>query len=101
MTPKPPPREQEQSIRARKEQLYEEDEAPKAEAAAKATKPFEVYLREVPATPLSATTKLILWSVGAVVVLLLIVTLLRTTGRQPTAPRKAEAPLRPAPIRLA
>lgn len=87
MNPKPPPREQEQSIRARKEQLYEEDEAP-ISTEGKATKPFETYLREVPAAPLSAATKAILWAVGAVVVLLLIVTLLRATGGQTPATKK-------------
>jgi hypothetical protein len=77
MTPKQPPREQEQSIRARKEELYDEQPAPARPVGTEPKKPFAVYVRETPAAPLSGLVKAALWAVGAVVVLLLIATLLR------------------------
>ena len=89
MNPKPPPREEEQSIRARKAEMFERTESPKPTGPTSPTKPFAVYLRETPATPLSGMTKAILWAVGALVVLLLIVGFLRA-GRSRT-PRRVTA----------
>ena len=70
------PREQEQSIKARKQLLFEEDEklAPGASAP---RMPFVAYLRTTPAAPLPAMWKAILGVAGAIVMLLLLAALWR------------------------
>ena len=74
--PKTAPREQEQSIRARKQLIFGEEELP-GQGRRATTKPFSEYLRTTPPAPLSTATKAMLWAVGAVVVLLLIAVLLK------------------------
>lgn len=77
MEPSSRPREQEQSIRARKKLLFDEEEEGPGQARRAVTKPFAEYLRTTPPAPLSTATKAMLWSIGVVVVLLLIATLLK------------------------
>ena len=62
-------RTQEQSIKARKHQLFESDERRTLSGPRQS---FRDCLRETPATPLSSPIKAILWTVGVVVILLLI-----------------------------
>jgi hypothetical protein len=66
---------QEQSIKARKHQLFDDDTS---EFAVKGPrKPFATFLKETPADPLSGTAKAILWAAGAVVILLLVAALFK------------------------
>jgi hypothetical protein len=75
--------EQEHSIKARANELFVE-EAPIA--APTATKPFEVYLRETPAQPVSPAIKVILWILGFIVVVLLLMALWRVSHRHAGKP---------------
>ena len=63
------PREQEQSIKARKHELFaqEQEYGPQ--------RPFSAYLKETPATPLTGVQKGILGAVLALVVLVLLAAL--------------------------
>ena len=70
--------EQEHSIKARSHELFVE-EPPVAPAVA--TKPFEVYLRETPAHPLSPGIKVILWVLGLIVAALFLAALWRAVNR--------------------
>jgi hypothetical protein len=91
MNPKPPPREQEQSIRARKQQLFEADEATTTEAEAAAPrKPFSFYLQQTPAAPLSSGTKFVLWGAGALVLVALAITVFLASRPRQTPTRRAE-----------
>ena len=82
--------EQEISIKAREHELYVQ---PSADPNAKPVKPFEVYLRETPAEPLSAATKAILAIVSVVVGLLFVAALWRaTTHHTPAARTKKTRP---------
>ena len=81
---------QEQSIKARKHQLY--DTAPVVETGSR--RPFKEFLRDTPATPLSAGTRAALWAVGVVVALLLVAAMLKGHGgskAKPAPTRKAAA----------
>jgi hypothetical protein len=79
---------QEQSIKARKHQLFEADES----AAVGSGRPFKDFLRTTPAAPLSGLTKAALWAAAVVVVLVLIATLFKTFHRPPkAAPRPPAA----------
>ena len=104
----PPPREQEQSIKARKTELYE------AQAAQTGPrKAFARHLAETPAAPLSKYEKGVIWGAGAVVVLLLLAAIVtippppkkirvyktaapHAAGPQPSSPDAAKAAA-PAP----
>lgn len=77
MDPSSRPREQEQSIRARKKLLFDEEEGAPGQGRRGATKPFSEYLRTTPPAPLSTATKAMLWGIGVVVVVLLIATLMK------------------------
>ena len=68
------PREQEQSIKARKREIFEEEQSfgPR--------KPFADYLAMTEAIPLSTGQKAALWGIGALVVLLLLAALLTMPG---------------------
>ncbi|SIO30430.1 hypothetical protein SAMN05444166_3631 [Singulisphaera sp. GP187] len=83
------PREQEQSIKARKREIFEEEQSfgPR--------KPFADYLARTEATPLSTGQKAVLWGVGALVVLLLLAALLTmpapTSGPHQSSPAKGAA----------
>ena len=70
--------EQEHSIKARGKELFMERLKPEHSQPAK---PFTVYLRETPAQPVSAFTKVVLWIVGAVVATLLVAALWRVSQR--------------------
>jgi len=78
----PPSRTQEQSIKARKHQLFEDDFVESGPRQS-----FQECLRTTPADPLSTPLKALLWVVGTVVVLLLVAALL-TSGKKPK-PRAA------------
>ncbi len=80
------PREQEQSIKARKREIFEEE--PQTDAT---TRTFSAYLAETPATPLSKGQKAALGGVLAVVVLLLLIALL-TRPAPRSHPRAAPGP---------
>jgi hypothetical protein len=76
--------EQEISIKEREHELYVQ---PSADPNAKPVKPFEVYLRETPAEPLSPATKAILAVVGILVGLLFVAALWRATTHHTPAAR--------------
>jgi hypothetical protein len=80
MAPDPPhQRTQEQSIKARKHQLFEADEP----LDSGPRRPFKECLRTTPADPLSTPLKALLWTLGTVVVLLLIFALAKSGTRTP------------------
>ena len=87
----PPDRTQEQSIKARKHQLFGADDD-QARSGPRPT--FAELLRVTPADPLSPLTKGILWTVGALVILLLLAAFAtvatRTRARPRPRPRPAE-----------
>ena len=74
--PKPPTREQEHSIRERKQLLFEADE-PITGADTVVRRPFAEYLRTTPAAPLSPMVRGSLYGVGALVLLLFLAALLK------------------------
>ena len=78
-------RTQEQSIKARKHQLFEDEDLPSASATP--SLPFPELLRVTPAEPLAPPVKALLWGVGTVVVLLLLAALVTSGGK-----RKAPKP---------
>jgi hypothetical protein len=84
----PHQRTQEQSIKARKHQLYEDDEPIRTAGPRKS---FQDCLRERPADPLSPLVKGILWVVGSVVILLLVAALATGGGKKKARPRTADA----------
>ena len=94
MAPDPPQqRTQEQSIKARKHQLFEADEP----LDAGPRRSFRECLRTTPATPLSPPLKALLWTTGTIVVLLLIVALATGGNKKPKPrPNNASAPTSPA-----
>ena len=71
---------QEQSIKARKKELFQEEPAPVAPAGPH--KSIKDYLRTARATPLAPGSKAALW-VAAVLVVLLFVAALVTSGSRP------------------
>ena len=80
------PREQEQSIKARKREIFEEelhDDGPR--------RPFSAYIAETPPAPLSSVQKGALVAAGVVVVLLLLAALLTMPGVR-SQPRPAPRP---------
>ncbi len=82
MTPNPSqPRSQEQSIRARKHQLFESDEHP--DLAGGPRRPFKECLKTTPANPLSPAIKGLLWVVGSLVILLLAAALVTSSHKKP------------------
>jgi hypothetical protein len=77
---------EEQSIKARKKELFEEEQ--RADAASGPKKPAKVYLMQTPAAPLSPGVKATLWIVGAIVVLLLLAALATRGSSRPARPRQ-------------
>jgi hypothetical protein len=77
--------QQDQSIKARKHELFEE---PQTADGAGALKPFSVYVRETPPAPMSKGMKATLWAIGVLVVLLFLAALF-FGGRRPR-PHRAE-----------
>ena len=97
----PPPREDEQSIKARGRQLYQDGRPPEEEPAPalegrRRRKPFAAYLAEAPAMRLPLATRAILFGAGVVVVGLLGAsvssTVLRTDGGEGGSGAGAVAP---------
>jgi hypothetical protein len=83
------PREQEQSIKARKRELFAEEQ-PSEET----TRGFTAYLAETPPNPLSRAQKLTLGALFGLVLLLLLIALVTRPGprRHPRAvPARAPA----------
>ncbi len=77
---------QEQSIKARKHQLFEPD----APLAVGSGRRFKEFLRTTPAAPLSGLTRAALWVAGVVVALVLVAALFKTFHNPPrVAPRPA------------
>jgi hypothetical protein len=62
---------QEQSIKARKNELFEEE----APVFLNSSRPFRDFLRETPAEPLSGAAKAMLWVAGVIVAVLLVAAL--------------------------
>jgi hypothetical protein len=81
--------EQEHSIKARSHALFV-DETPVVSAGA--TKPFDVYLRETPAHPLSPGIKAIFWVLGFIVAALFLAAIWRVSHRH-TDRRPDDQPL--------
>lgn len=86
-TPKPP-REamehQDASIKVRKSQLFEKEQA----ATATVVRPFADYLKSTPPSPISPGIKAALWATAVLVGLLFLAALMFGRGRGP-APRHA------------
>lgn len=81
----PKPREsEEQSIKARKNQLFEAKALQAAPSGPK--KSTQTYLRDTPAMPISPGVKATLWGVGALVLILFLAALM-TRGARPERPR--------------
>jgi hypothetical protein len=80
---------QEQSIKARKHQLFEVD----APVEVGSGRPFKEFVRTTPAAPLSGLIKAALWTAGVVVVLVLAAALFKTFHHPP---RPAPGPVRKA-----
>jgi len=79
---------QEQSIKARKKELYVEEQ--RVESGPR--KEFREYLRETPAVPLSKNVKLMLWGSAAPVVLLFLGALLTSKGSTAKPPSETVLP---------
>jgi hypothetical protein len=78
---------QEQSIKARKHQLFEPD-APAFEVGS--GRSFKDFVRTTPATPMSGLTRAALWAAGVIVALVLVAAMIKTFHRPPQiAPRPA------------
>jgi hypothetical protein len=80
--------EQESSIKERGQELFLE--STEAEFSATPVKPFAVYLRETPATPLAPAVKATLWIVGVVVLILFVAAIWRS--QRPSKPRPRARP---------
>lgn len=75
MSPHRNPSEQEHSIKARSNELFE-SEGPSA-GAGRASRPFREYLKETPARPFSPLIQAMFWSLGAIVLLLFLAAIWR------------------------
>jgi hypothetical protein len=91
-----PQRTQEQSIKARKHQLFEADEPDPATGPRRS---FQECLRTTPADPLSTLLKALLWIIGTIVILLLIVALVTGGPRKPKPKRVTGLAPPAAPVR--
>jgi hypothetical protein len=91
---------QEQSIKARKNELFEEE----VPVFLNSSRPFRDFLRETPAEPLSGAAKAMLWAAGVIVAVLLVAALDRSfhssskAGARPT--KKAAQVVASPSIRL-
>ena len=91
--PDRPQRTQEQSIKARKHQLFESDEH-SGEHSPRQT--FADLLRATPADPLAPGVRAALWVVGALVIVILLAAFLKVGTRAPRPHARPAAPLAPA-----
>jgi hypothetical protein len=73
-------RTQEQSIKARKHELFEIDQS---DAPTGPRRSFQDCLRETPPDPLSIPLKALLWTVGTIVILLLMIALVTGGNKKP------------------
>ena len=89
--PDQPQRTQEQSIKARKHQLFESDERSGEHGPRQS---FADLLRATPADPLAPGLRAALWVVGTLVILLLLAAFLKVGTRksQPRTPPAASSP---------
>jgi hypothetical protein len=76
--------EQEISIKTRAHELFVK---PTTEEVRRAPKPFPVYLRETPASPMSSTVKAALWFAAIIVLLLFLASVWKLSVRH--GPRRA------------
>lgn len=83
--PDPHQRTQEQSIKARKHQLFEADDRSGEDGPRRS---FADVVRSTPAAPLSPALRATLWVVGALVILLLLAAFAKVGTRKPK-PRPA------------
>ena len=89
------PREtQEQSIKARKNELFEEER----EDPGGPRRPFRAYLQDTPATPMSVGVKASLWGTGAVVGLLFVGAIAGGHETRATAPTGSVIPSTSQPV---
>jgi hypothetical protein len=70
--------EQEISIKSRAHEVFDTADP---ELVHRATKPFPVYLRETPASPISSTVKAMLWFAAIIVALLFLAAVWKLTAR--------------------
>ena len=77
--PDPHHRTQEQSIKARKHQLFDSDE----HAEFGPRRSFAECLRETPAAPISPAVKAILWVLGTLVIAILLLAFVKVGTRKP------------------
>lgn len=91
--PDPYSRTQEQSIKARKHELFEDptDEHPSLGSAPRRS--FAECLRDTPARPLDPSVRIGLWAIGVLVVLLLLAAFAKV-GSRPSKHRPTPAALR-------
>jgi hypothetical protein len=92
-----PQRTQEQSIKARKRELYEDDEPIPDSTGPRRS--FRECLRTTPADPLSTLFKALLWVVGTLVILLLLAAL-ATTGQKKPKPKPVSGLVPPSAARV-
>jgi hypothetical protein len=93
---------QEQSIKARKHELFQPEAAPAASAAPRKT--IKQYLRDTRPVPMAPTVKVALWVAGVLVVLLFVASLVSIAlrpPRRPQRPRSSAAPVSPAQLAAA
>jgi hypothetical protein len=76
-----PQRTQEQSIKARKHQLFEVDDP--LDGSTGPRRSFQECLRTTPADPLSTPVKALLWTLGTVIILLLVAALVTAGHKKP------------------
>ena len=83
-----PPRDHDPSIKARKQQLYDD---PADAAPTGPRRSFAEVLKATPAAPLSGGTKASLWAVGVLVALLLGAALVKSSRPRVKAAPKGDA----------
>jgi hypothetical protein len=87
---------QEQSIKARKHELFVEEEP----STARPRMQFREYLRQTPATPMSKNVKLMLWGSAAPVAFLFFAALLTSKGSSAKPPEGMVIPVNRAPASI-
>ncbi len=92
--PDPHHRTQEQSIKARKHQLFDSDE----HAQFGPRRSFAECLRDTPAAPISPAVKAVLWVVGTLIIALLLLAFVKVGTRKPRVkPTRSAAAESPRP----
>jgi hypothetical protein len=88
---------QDQSIKARKVQLFEDN---KVEEVVETRRPFSYYVLQTPPSPIAPGVKAALWATGVLVVLLFLAALLIGPHQRPKRRHAALTPVRPAAVGL-